>query len=379
MPMKISASEDDNAITLAYGLETYTFSSILSRFTAETGINVTIKAFKNNELKSELIQRSNIQTLPDAIIVPADFLGLKQIAPSVIPAKLVSADLYPNALNTGKVGDVLKGIPIVYGNHLVLFYNKSIIDSPPKNWQELLTKRSQFERPLDFIGWSYYEMYWFIPFLGAFNSQPFINGEPKLDSDEMVEALKWYRTFLDQRTIDVNCEYNCVNHRFKGQSLAMTINGVWEYQAYLDALGSNLGVAPLPKFKDNQMKSYFSSHVLAFPNDGLSKEKAASLKKLARFFQREDIQKQIWLELKSIPTNLKTFDQIKSDASDDFRLILEQLNHSTPMPNDHEMAIVWEALLKGLNRYLADVFDAKTTAEYMQVITTKSIENNNDE
>ena len=89
MPMKISASEDDNAITLAYGLETYTFSSILSRFTAETGINVTIKAFKNNELKSELIQRSNIQTLPDAIIVPADFLGLKQIAPSIIPAKLV--------------------------------------------------------------------------------------------------------------------------------------------------------------------------------------------------------------------------------------------------------------------------------------------------
>ena len=110
---------------------------------------------------------------------------------------------------------MLKGIPIVYGKHLVLFYNKSIIDSPPKNWEELLTKRSQFERPLDFIGWSYYEMYWFIPFLGAFNSQPFVNSEPKLDSEEMVEALKWYRTFLDQRTIDVNCEYNCVNHRLK--------------------------------------------------------------------------------------------------------------------------------------------------------------------
>ena len=365
------------SITLAYGLETYSFSTILSQFTAETGVKVVIKAFKNNELKSELIQRSNVQQLPDAIIVPSDFLGLKQINVSSIPNEIISPNLYKQALKSAEVNDQLKGIPIVFGNHLVLFYNKSMIEQVPSNWEELLLQRNQFSNPKDFIAWSYYEMYWFIPFLGAFDSVPFSEGKPTLNTPQMAQTLEWYQRFLDQRIIDTNCEYNCVNNRFKAQSLAMAINGVWEYQAYKKALGDNLGVAALPRLGDKKMKSYFSSHTLAFPNQGLQGPKAEPLKKLAEFLQREDIQTLIWSDLNSIPTNNKTLANIEKEGNHDFSIMFAQLQSSNPMPNEHEMAIVWEALLKGLNRYLADVFDAQTAAEYMQVITEKSIENVN--
>lgn len=375
IPMELQATAGDRkSLTLAYGLENYDFSPLFKRFEQQTGIKVNVTAFKNNELKSELIQRANIEQLPDAVIVPSDFAGLKIIDVSQIPDDLLSEELEDVALGSSKVNGVSRGIPIIFGNHLVLYYNKSFISEPATNWESLLAQKETLSGNTSLIGWNYMEMYWLIPFLGAFDSFPFLNNQVMLNTPGMVQALQWYRSFLDKKLVEQNCDHDCSMEKFKNRRLAYLINGTWAFRALSEELGSDLGVALLPDLQNQKMKTYFSSHLLAFPDNGLEGVKKERLIKLAKFMQSQEAQKMIWSELKSIPTNRFVLNTLKSSSNKNVANMLKQLNFAEPMPNEHNMAIIWEAMLKGFNRYLAGVFNAQSAAEYMQYVAKKSIE-----
>ncbi len=123
------------------------------------------------------------------------------------------------------------------------------------------------------------------------------------------------------------------------------------------------------------MAPYFSSHVIAFPNNSLTNSKSIELTALAQFFQRPTIQQQMWQEMKVLPSNSLVKKQIMLSDNHNVQQLLLQLDNAKPMPTEHSMAVVWEAMLKGMNRYLAGVFDAKKATEYMQYITEKSLNN----
>ena len=360
-------------ISLAYSLENYDFTIIFDEFTAQTGIKIKVASFKNNDLKSELIQRANIKELPDAVIVPSDFTGLGSINVSTISKDLMNADIRKAAINSTLVNNKSRGIPIVYGNHLLLYYNKSIIANAGQTWAEILQQGGSIKEDQNLIAWSYLEMYWFIPFLGTFGEFPFVDNQVLLNTKGMVQTLKWYKNLSVSNIVDLDCDYVCSQSQFIAGTLAYTINGSWAYGKYKKSLGDSLGLALLPRLGDKDMKPYFSSHVLAFPSDGLNGPKQKELKLLATFFQSEKVQKMIWDTFKSIPTNSKTLAKIMSKGNADFDVLMTQLEQSEPMPNEKNMAIVWEAMLKGTNRYLADVLDAEAAARYMQHVAEKSI------
>ncbi|MUH71195.1 extracellular solute-binding protein [Psychrosphaera haliotis] len=360
-------------ISLAYSLENYDFTLIFDEFTAQTGIKIKVASFKNNDLKSELIQRANIKELPDAVIVPSDFTGLGSINVSTISKDLINADIRKAAINSTLVDNKSRGIPIVYGNHLLLYYNKNIIANAGQTWSEILQQGGSINEDQNLIAWSYLEMYWFIPFLGTFGEFPFVDNQVLLNTKGMVQALKWYKNLSVSNIVDLECDYVCSQNQFMAGTLAYSINGSWAYGQYKKSLGDFLGLALLPRLGDKEMQPYFSSHVLAFPGNGLHGPKQKELRLLATYFQSEKVQEMIWDTLKSIPTNSKTLAKIMSKGNADFDVLMTQLEQSEPMPNEKSMAIVWEAMLKGTNRYLADVLDAEAAARYMQHVAEKSI------
>lgn len=360
-------------ISLAYSLENYDFTLIFDEFTAQTGIKIKVASFKNNDLKSELIQRANVKALPDAVIVPSDFTGLGSINVSTISTDLMNPDIRSAAIKSTLVDNKSRGIPIVYGNHLLMYYNKNIIANAGETWAEILQQGRNINEGQNLIAWSYLEMYWFIPFLGTYGEFPFVDNQVLLNTKGMIKALKWYKNLSVNGIVDLECDYSCAQSQFMAGTLAYTINGSWAYGQYKKGLGNSLGLALLPRLDDNAMKPYFSSHVLAFPDNGLSGPKQKELKLLATFFQSEKVQQMIWDTLKSIPTNSKTLAKIMSKGNVDFDVLMAQLEQSEPMPNEKDMAIVWEAMLKGSNRFLADILDAESAARYMQHVAEKSI------
>ena len=365
------AKNSKSMITIAYGLENYNFAPLFKQFTLETGIVIQIAAFKNNDLKAELLQRSNINQLPDAVIVPSDFLGLSEINYSPIPASLFSAELSTDAKESTKLGKQYLGIPIISGNHLVLYYNKKIIQEPATTWRILEQQAQSLGKPI--IGWSYHEMYWFMAFVGSFDAYPLQQGKINFQTTGLMDAMVWYKSLADKKLVNTKCNYTCAVDSFIKGSLAYTINGAWAFQQFTEQLGDDLGVTLLPNFQGRKMAPYFSSHVIAFPNNSLTNSKSIELTALAQFFQRPTIQQQMWQEMKVLPSNSLIKKQIMLSDNHNVQQLLLQLDNAKPMPTEHSMAVVWEALLKGMNRYLAGVFDAKKATEYMQYITEKSL------
>lgn len=362
-------------LSIAYGLENYNFDLILNKFSQETGIEVSVHPFKNNDLKAELLQRSESKQLPDAVIVPSDFVGIDEIKFSQVPNSLLSDELSSHALSSMQVDGTSYGVPIIAGNHLFLMYNKTLIDKPATNWRTLLGQQKKLKPNIDLMTWSYHEMYWFIPFLGTFEELPLQNGKLNLDTKGMKNAIDWYHRLAIDGVVDSNCDYTCSINKFTQGQAAYMINGSWSYNILLNTLGDNLGVALLPQYNNKPMRPYFSSHVIAFPDNSLSGEKADELALLAHFFQRKDIQRIIWKEMRSLPTNSKVMNEISALGDDNIDTIIKQLSFSEPMPNNKEMAIIWEAMLKGINRYHAGIFTLDKTTEYMQYIAKKSIAN----
>ena len=370
-PIKAQSTKD--SINIAYGLENYNFDKLFKQFTQQTGITIQVAAFKNNELKAELLQRSNVNQLPDVVIVPSDFLGLDEINFSPVPEEIISKDINADTKDSAKLGDEYLGIPIISGNHLVLYYNKKLVPEPGTSWKNLEQQANKIGKPI--IAWSYHEMYWFMAFVGSFNAYPLKQGVINYQTAGMMSAMKWYKSLADKNIVDTTCNYTCAADAFSEGKLAYTINGAWAFQQFTEQLGNDLGVSVLPTYQGRKMMPYFSSHVIAFPNNALTDKKSQLLIAFAQFFQHKDIQQQMWQEMKVLPSNAIVRQEIRVSNIPNVEAILQQLDNANPMPNEHAMSIVWEAMLKGMNRYLAGILDEKKATEYMQYITEKSLNN----
>lgn len=360
-------------ITIAFSHENYNFVKLFERFSAQTGVKVTTAAFGSEDLKVELLQRAGDNNLPDVVIVPADYIGLEEIRYSEIPESLNFKNTDKTLIESLKIDGKQFGIPIIAGNHLVLYFNKNHIRQPGTSWETLLKQKNDLSPGTSLIGWSYNEMYWFLPFLTAFGEPPLIGHMINLDSPNMREAISFYWAFSQQNVIDESCDYQCTVDKFTQGKLAYMINGVWAHSLLEDVLKDDLGIALLPKVNGQVMRPYFSAHVMAFPNQSLTAKKSAILRKLASFFQSDETQWQIWNEMQSLPVNRIVHNEVFAQATDNEKAIFKQLEQSLPMPTTREMAIVWAAMGKGVSRFRAGILDLERVGEYMQYIADKSV------
>ncbi|MBU2882628.1 extracellular solute-binding protein [Psychrosphaera sp. B3R10] len=360
-------------LTVAFTQETYDLTSMFNRFSKQTGTQIRIATLGSEDLKVELLQRAGENMLPDAIVVPADYIGLEEIKYSPIPASLNHPDTNKSLINGLRLDGRQVAIPIIAGNHLVLYFNKTHIADPAKEWRELIEQRSILTTGTSLIGWSYNEMYWFLPFLTAFGEPPLVNQKIQLNTQGMKNALSYYWSFSQQNVVDEKCDYQCTFDRFSDGNMAYMINGVWASGKLIKNMGDNVGIAELPHIENKIMRPYYSAYVIAFPNNSLSSNKAAILKKLAMFFQSHETQTLLWSEIHALPVNQVVSKEIYNNANSNEKAIFKQLEHAIPLPTTREMAIAWAAMGKGIGRYRAGILDLEQVSDYMQHVADKSL------
>lgn len=358
-------------ITLAYSLENYDLGRYFAEFTQQTGIDIEFAKLTTSGMKKELLLRADTQSLPDVVIVPGDLLGLEVASFSTVANDWLSPDILTTTLSHGQVRGIQKGVPIIAGNHLLLYFNKALVKDPAVNWSSLKETTREAGRHRN-ISWSYNEMFWLIPFLGAWDAYPYKNGNIKFNTSGVREALTFYKELADEGLVNAKCNYQCAFDAFIHGQVAYTINGSWSLGGFREKLGDNLGIAMLPAIGKKRMKPYSSVHALAFPDNGSDSHKKQALKKLSLYFQSYSVQQQIWNDIRALPVNHKLLQSIKRTSSQDTVNLLSQLEESEPMPNDPEMAIIWEAMLMGFNRYQGEAMDIDEALQYMQYIAVKS-------
>lgn len=367
-------------INLAHTMKHEHFDQLLSTLAEQSGLTVNSVSVDQKALKVRLVQNTSTSTSTDVIIVPADHLGLDKYANySVIPSSLIADTTDKRTLDTAKLNNQLLGIPIIQGNHLLLFYNKQYVKEPIENWQDIYSFKSSLPEEVKLVTWSFMEMYWFIPFLSAFNGDLIVDNKAQLNTPAMQSALKFVWDLSKQNLVDRQCDYTCSNNAFKAQQAAFTIDGAWALKTYDQALGDNLGMQQLPKLNGEYMQPYYSTFVLAFPNDGLNGANKENLFKFAKLVQAGKFQTMIWQQLQDIPINTEVLNKLKAQQGSWLSTLIDAMQFTKPMLSTPSMIIVWEVLNKGFIRYGSGALTAEQAGLFMQGLAERSIANEGDE
>lgn len=332
------------------------FVEILAdEFNQHSPHKVTTVRYEPGEIKGELLLAASAGLAPDLVIFPADFLGLyRELQLLPMGADWNDSQLMPSALETTRVAGQQWGIPIVQGNHLMLFYNKALVAKPAASWAELVGQQGAITaQGKKLIGWNYGEMYWFSAFLGAFGGTPLdATGTVALATPAMVKALEFYRGLSTNGVINPRCGYDCAQADFLAGQYAYAINGDWALADAKEALGDQFGIATLPMIEGQPMRPLRSTVVIAIPQRPSSPQRDAALKAVVDFFVAEPQQRQIFSLTNQLPVHRGVYQEVKAAADANTRQQLAQLEQTSPMSSDPQMAIAWQAMAKGFARLM---------------------------
>lgn len=369
------AAQDEISVVYTYGKNAV--GKVLTGFSETTGIKVKAEFKEQNDLKSSVLALMELGTTPDVIILPADHLGLhpfikySQLDRSLFPAKI------PERIWAGGFSDgTLYGAPLVQGNHIMLFYNKSLVKEPALTWDAMFAQKKELDaKGVATIAWSFDEVYWFLPFLVGHGGWPLNNGKIELNTPAMAATLDFYKSLRTRQLPHPSCSYQCGVDMFKAGKIAYTLNGDWIGKEFYSALGDNLGVADLPMVDDKKITPTFSTHVLAFPADSLNGAKRAKLLQLVNYMQSPDAQRQLWELAGAIPVEESAFAYAQQHSQGYLKQELGLMDNTKPLPADKEITFIWDAIGKGFLRHREGALDAHSAAKYMQQLAERHLRN----
>lgn len=188
---------------------------------------------------------------PDLILAPAWWLRQLVDANALLP---LSDRLAPGendqwmaaALDNLSLGGTLYSLPTNY--ELVgLYYNRSLLEETalPATIDDLLALAAA--NPAQGVGLylNFYHLYWGIPAYGG----ELFDGDGRVALDRTpgpAQFLDWLLRISQTPGSFVDSDYAMLLDRFKKGEFAFFVDGPWSGGELREALGDNLGVAPLP-------------------------------------------------------------------------------------------------------------------------------------
>ncbi|MBL8160451.1 MAG: extracellular solute-binding protein [Anaerolineae bacterium] len=260
-----SQDGDDNNVVLAEQFQVWAD-------TVAPGSTLEIVQKETEVLRTDLLAAGLAGSgLPDMVLGPNDAIGVFVDAGILQPLDgLFDIAKYPYNIGAAQVGGETWGVPTNAGNHLMLMYNKSLVETAPDTWEDLIaTAKGITEANPEIQGFAYNlnEPFWFLPFVHGFGGSTYdAEGNMVLDSQSWVDAYAFVQNLkFTEEVVPQECDYACANDLFKEGSVAMIINGDWAIGEYLNteqspALGEeNLGLAPWPALPNGERPMPFTA------------------------------------------------------------------------------------------------------------------------
>ena len=385
-PTAATLPEGDFALTLwtKEGEADGSFQYVKSLTDAYTAAhpNVTFEVVnKDVEALREDFQTSSLAgDPPDLLWTVSDHWGPFRAADLIQPVDgmIDPAAYVPNALSVLQLEDATWGVPISYGNQLMLYWNKELAgDTAPADsdaWvaaAKPLTTGDQVG-----IAFNQTESFWLVPFLGGFGGSVFAEDgvTPTLDTDEMRSALEFlYNLKFTDKVTPTEADYNVADGLFKDGKAAYIINGDWTLGAYAAApdaeapgLGDNLGVGPLPAMTGGEdPKPYVAGTYFMVPKP-LAGDELTIVSDFMKFATDAENQASMVQTLKRLPGNAETFESDAVTSDPLLAASAEAAAKGVAQPVQLEMRCVFDAMNTGVRDMFAGSNDFAGLSAAMQ-------------
>ena len=349
-----------------------------------SGIEIVRTHYQTEDLRQQFQAASLAGVAPDLLLGPSDTAGLYAVSGFISPLD----GQFDFTKFNGPVMEAITldghswGVPVSNGNHLMMFYNKKFVKTPPKTTDELFAfcagpaKQLKLERCMAFdMG----EPFWMMPWLGAFGGWPMDGKKPMLDTKPMRDTMNFYLDLkYDKKYVPMECDYNCMDSLFKENKTAFIINGDWAISGYQKHFGKDFGLCVIPKYSPTGLyPSPMVSGKYFMVSSGVKAEKIPLIKRLLEFYTSKENQVKQYQVLTRLPA-LKAAGLAPEITSDEVsRISLDQILKGRPMPMATEMRAVWDSARNYLGLAATRKLDVDTAARKMQENTVKKIDEMN--
>ncbi|UJF34488.1 sugar ABC transporter substrate-binding protein [Paenibacillus hexagrammi] len=327
---------------------------IAKQFSAKYNVEVQIEEVGPPDTVNRMSNDGPAGIGADVFVIPHNHLGRAVNAGLVLPndifGDVTKKSNTESAVIGATSGDKIYAYPRS-AETIAMYYNKKLVPTPPKSFDDVVAFSKTFtDKSKNKYGliWESGNFYFNYPFFAAGGGYVFgKNGtDPHdigLNTDGAVAGLKLYASLkndvLPINAGDINPDIK--RSLFTKGDAAMDITGPWEMAAYKEALGDDLGIAPIPQINGKPAITFAGIQEVVV--NAYSKYPNAA-KLYAKFSTSKEAQLQLYKIIGSVPTNTEAQGdaQIKNDPY--VSAFVEQSKNSIPMPSIPEMESVWSPI-----------------------------------
>ena len=330
------------------------FSDAIASFTeANPKITVEVLAVPFDELQNKFQTEAAAGEGPTLVTGPQDrmagYADANLLAEIDASADFVS-DLVPAAVEGGRVAGKLVGLPL--NNKVVaMFYNKSMIDTPPANFDELLALAADGGLA---ITADWFHNYMWVP---AFGAQLF-DGDYKcvLDTSGAAAAFEYLKKVCDSEGVTCDGNDGDMDTLFRSGAAAVRFQGPWmSGDAIADLGADNVGVARVPSIPGAGDPRTWNQSEMIQINANASEAEVEAAMALIKHLTSETVQADFLSRANWIPANAN----VDVSANPVVGAFLEQVPYSDPFPVVPELGATWAPMGNAITEIIEGVKSAE--------------------
>ena len=316
-------------------------------------INIEARHFRNQE---ELMDQFEAASLagsgPEIILV--DFNGVFRLAPENVVKEITDEvdyyDILDGLVEISEYNGRKYIIPFRATDPLMFFYNKSLMENVPNDFEEVIEyckEKNNFEEQIYGFLLNVNEPDWVIPFIGGYSDWivDYNTDSITLDTEAAKKTLDFlYYIYNEEKVLPYGLGYEDINTLFKKGNAHMVINGLWAIDEYKEE-GIDFGISKIPKvWGGYKYPTPLTSGLGFMINTNCYGNKLEGTKNFVDYMLLENVQVEWTFNTQTLPI-LKNIDENTSIENDDFIFnAMQQAKICRGEPNEEIIRVIRDAL-----------------------------------
>ena len=344
--------------------------------------SITVKRthYETEELRHTFVDAAIAGQGPDVVLGPNDNLGVFVPGNLIVPAlEVMGREFLKGFTQPSLTAASFNGqsymVPDRNGNELCLIYNKKLVSSAPKTWDEMIGMAAKLrkEGKIQYaVVFNQTEPYFTLPMLGAFGGQVFDDpnssrAKPTLDTPQVRKWIQWLDAIHRDGQIPAHADYDIASTLFQEGKAAFLINGPWCFVNFIESYNMDIGIAAIPRVNGKWPMPYFAVKGYSVSRIAASDpDRKEACRLFIEYVTSRECQIRMMETHQQLPTLISA---LKDKAVTGDPLIagqLDSLGKGTPMPVITQMRAVWDAIKPVQQQVFAGTISPEDAPAIMQ-------------
>jgi arabinogalactan oligomer/maltooligosaccharide transport system substrate-binding protein len=267
-------------------------------------------------------------------------------------------------------GDTVWGVPFSAGLHLLLYYNKELVEEPPQDTATMTVMAQQLTEGEHYgLAMNYHDPLWLVPWLSGFGGWLVDeDGQPTLDTAAMVEALRFLHDLKFQYgVLPPEADYDLADGLFREGKAAMLVNGHWALAGYREMEDLEWGVAPLPTVTETGLipRPLVMGQYFVIGSD-VSAQELETARSLVEYLTASQRPLEWMRQFDALPTNKEALDDESVHSDPLWQVSVAQMLAGRGASLGSNTTMLLEAIREPLEAVMADLMTPTEAARQMQ-------------